>query len=102
MSADLRQRFDTQKEEGEKLAATMEDLRGGDWSGLQDLIQTPAFEEIRLHLFHFSFEQTLKKLMEKNPNLDLSYLDAEDELMADADLTVKVVDEEMGVEKVVG
>lgn len=42
------------------------------------LINTPTFEEIRLHPLHSGSEHTLEKLMAKNTDLDHSYLDEED------------------------
>lgn len=75
------------------------------WKGVdldfETLIQTPTFEEIQLHLLHSDSEQTLERLIAKNPNLDLSCLNDEDELMGEVDATEKVVAEEMGVKKVV-
>lgn len=78
----------------------MEDMWKGIGLDFETLIQTPIFEEIWMHLLHFGFEKTLERLMVKNPNMDLSYLDDEDELMGEVDATEKVVVEEMRVEKV--
>lgn len=116
MSTELRQRLDVEEEESEKLIATVEDMQKGVGLDFEALIQLPTFEEIRLHLLHSGSEQpsrdsaspasfrlraTLEKLIARNPDLDLSYLDDVDEPMVDVDPTVKVVDGEMGVEKVV-
>lgn len=46
MSADLRKCLDAQEDKGEKLAATVEDMRRGIGLDFETLINTPAFKEI--------------------------------------------------------
>lgn len=89
ISAYLRQRLDTQEEEGEKLEATMEEMQRGVGLDFLILINTPAFEEIHLYLLQLGSKQTLEKVMAKNANLDLSYLDDEDESMEDAEARLR-------------
>lgn len=100
ISADLRQRLDAQEEEGEKLAATLADMQMGTGLDFETLMNKIAFEEIRLHLLHSSYEQTLEKLMANNPNLDLSCLNDEEEPTEDADATAKTIEEGKGIKKV--
>lgn len=55
-----------------------------------------------MYLLQSRFEQTLEKLMAKNPNLDLSCLDDEDEPMEDAEAKEEAAEEAKGIEKVTG
>lgn len=52
-------------------------------------------EEIQLYLLQSGSKETLEKLMAKNPNLDLSCLDDEDEPMLELDSTRKVVEKQV-------
>lgn len=77
ISTNLRQRLNAQEEEGARLAATVEEIQSGIDLNFTTLINTPAFEEIRMYLLQSGSEQTLEKLMAKNLNLDLSCLNDE-------------------------
>lgn len=56
ISAELCQRLDAQEEEGEKLVATVDDMRRGIGLDFETLIQTLAFKKIQLHLLHSGLE----------------------------------------------
>lgn len=75
ISADFRQRLDIHEEEGESLTTSMEEMCRGVSLDFLTLINMSAFEEIRLYLLQSGSEQTLEKLMVKNPNMNLSCLD---------------------------
>lgn len=66
------------------MALTMEEMYYGVGLDFSTLINTSAFEEIHMYLFQSGYEQTLEKLMENIPDLDLSYLDDDDVPMQDA------------------
>lgn len=80
----------------------MEEMRNGVGLDFATLINTHVFEEIHLHLLHSGSEQTFEKLMAKNPNLDLSCLDDDNESMKDAEAKTKTVEEAKGLKKVDG
>lgn len=80
----------------------MEEMRRGVGLDFSTLINTPAFKEIRLYLCQFGYEQMLEKLMAKNPNLDLSCLDEEDEPMEGVEAKTKAAEGMKGIEEVAG
>lgn len=65
--ANLHQRLYAQEDEGKKLVATVEDMWMGIGLDFETVINTPAFKEIQMHQLQSGSEQTLKKLMAKNP-----------------------------------
>lgn len=93
LSAKLCQRLDTQEEEGERLIARVEAINKGIGLDFEALIQTPAFDEIRLYLLQSCSDQTIEKVKAKMPDLDLSFLDDDDASMVDAKVVQKGVQE---------
>lgn len=99
MSDDLHQRLNVQWEEGEKLMAIIEGMHHREGLDFSTMINTSGYEKIYVYLLQSGFEQTLEKLMAKNPNLDLSCLDHDDVPMQDVEPKDKVVEEAKGLEK---
>lgn len=57
------------------------------------LIQTPVFDEIWLYVLQSGLDQTIKSVKAKMPDLDLSFLKDEDDVMVDAKVAQKGVEE---------
>lgn len=85
--------MDEQEEEGLHLTASVEAMRQGE--GLDDdaLIQTPAFKDIHQYLLQSGSKQTVEKVKAKLLDLDLSFLDEEEEDTIGVDATRKGIDE---------
>lgn len=76
-------------------------MNRGERLDFSTLINTPGFEEIRVYLFQSGYEQMLERLMAKNPGLDLSFLDKDDEPMPDIEPKGDKVEVVKGLDKVV-
>lgn len=60
------------------LVAEYKATRWGEGLDFEALIETPTFEEIRLHLLQSGSEQMVNRLKTKYPDLNLSCQDDED------------------------
>lgn len=75
--------MDGEEEKTKGLVARLDAMKEGEGLDFESLIETRAFEDIKLNLLQSGSEQTFEKLKNKYPDLDLAYLDEEDETEGD-------------------